>query len=76
MNQYTGEDYYQIWNEKSVLADCFRKLGLTDLANQLHTEPLNGDIIEKYVALAKKHAQKNQDTDVIDRLCFAGLIYG
>ena len=76
MSNYIGEDFYQIWNQKSVLADCFRKLGRADLANELHTGPLNGDIIEKYVVLAKKHAEKNQDNDVIERLCFAGLIYG
>lgn len=66
---------YDIWNERSVVADCLRKIGLTDLASEVHTQPINGDII-KFIHLIQEIAEKNKDNDVLDRLYFAGLIYG
>lgn len=66
---------YEIWNERSVISDCLRKLGLASLASEVHTQPLNGDIIV-YIHLIQEIAEKNKDNDVLDRLYFAGLIYG
>lgn len=71
-----GEVLYDIWNRKTVVADCLHKLGLTKEASHVHTDPFNSYIIDAYVNLAKKTAEQKGDNEVIDILCFAGLIYG
>jgi hypothetical protein len=76
MNNYNQDANYEIWKERIVIAECLRTLGLTTLASQIHTEPNNGDIIDSYIQLLQEVAEKTNDNDVIDRLCFAGLIYG
>lgn len=75
MNEYLGDKDYAIWKERSIIADCLRDLGLSDLATQLHTPTCNGDIMP-YIHLIQKIADKTKNNDVLDRLYFAGLIYG
>jgi hypothetical protein len=75
MNNY-GDAHYAIWSERSVIADCLRKLGLDKLANGVHTPDIKEDIIANYVNLIKMIAEATKDNDVLDRLYFAGLIYG
>ena len=76
MNSHFGDRDYSIWCEKLVIADCLRKLGLESMANILHTDKINESIMENYVKIAHKLALNLNDEDVIERLCYAGLIYG
>lgn len=76
MNNIYIDPSYDMWKHKSILSDCLYDLGFKNLARQIHTVEYNQDIIEEYVTLAKTLSQISNDNDVIDRLCFAGLIYG
>lgn len=69
-------EFYDIWSERMVLSDCLSKLGLPDMANEIHTGKVNQDIINTYVKIAHKLALTLNDNDVIERLCITGLIYG
>lgn len=74
---YNNEDpFYEIWNQKSVLADCLRSLGYKKLADQVHKSSPVGNIIDDYAKLTKALAEYSKDTEILDRLCFSGLIYG
>lgn len=71
-----GDQLYNLWNQRAVLADCLTAFGLKDLAALVHKAPINSDISDECVALIRKLAKNNNDSEVIERLCFAGLIYG
>jgi hypothetical protein len=73
---YQGNADYAIWSDKVVIADCLRKLGEEAKAIAIHTEKYNRDIINDYIKLIKDIAKERKDEDVLDRLYFAGLIYG
>lgn len=76
------EDYgiceadYAIWKERSVIADCLNDLNMPELAKEVHKAPVNGGIISKYLDIITRTADKVKHSDVLDRLYFAGLIYG
>ena len=76
MNNGFGEYDYQIWSQGVVIADCLRKYGLNDMASDLHKQAHDGDKITGYVNLINRIATSYKDNDVLDRLYFAGLIYG
>ena len=67
-----GDDHYTNYAERSIIADCLRDLGMHDLAK----EALKEGQITKFVSIIQKSADKLQHTDVLERLYFAGLIYG
>ncbi len=71
-----GDGLYGIWSTNVILADCLRELGFKGLANELHTHAMNGGIIDNYIRLAQRTAESTNNTTVLERLCFAGLIYG
>lgn len=74
---YTHEDpFYNIWNQKSVLADCLRALGYKNLAEQVHKSPPIGNILNEYIKVTKELAEYSKDADILERLFFSGLIYG
>jgi hypothetical protein len=76
MNNQDGNAEYSIWNEKSIISDCFRKLGYAKLADQVHKNDMSGDIMESYIKLLANTARATKRHDVLEVLCYSGLIYG
>lgn len=72
---YNEDPYYNFWNQKMIVAECLRSLGFENLAQHLHKSSGFKEI-DEYTKLAEKLAQYHQNTDVLDRLYFSGLIYG
>lgn len=71
-----GEIDFEMWSIRSVIADCFKDLGLVNIANQAIQIPANDGIIDEYVAIIKNEAERKKDSNILDRLYFAGLING
>ncbi len=67
---------FAIWKERSVIADCLVDVGLPELAKEVHNAPANVGIISKYLDIITRTADKIKHSDVLERLYFAGLIYG
>jgi hypothetical protein len=71
-----GNQDYEIWNRTIVVSDCLRKLGYEKLAKVAHKHATNDAIISSYIKLIANTARAKLRHDVLDTLCFAGLIYG
>lgn len=65
---------YSIWRERSVVQDCLNDLGLIKLANTAMSA--DNKTIRKYLSIIKNEATKRRLDGILDRLYFAGLIYG
>jgi hypothetical protein len=65
---------YTTWRERAVIADCLRDLGYTELAQKAVTA--KQETVEKYLSIIEAEATKRNHGEIIERLCFAGLIYG
>ena len=76
MNNTYGDSDYAIWNERTVVSDCLRKLGYDKLAAKVHTPSVNGAIIDSYIKLIAHTARSLKKQDVLDLLAMSGLIYG
>jgi len=76
MNEDVCEADYAIWCERSTIADCFRDLNLPRLAEKVMDLPANIGIIEQYLSIIKREANRVKNIDVLSRLYFSGLIYG
>ncbi len=71
-----GEAAYAIWSERSVIADCLHDLGMKDLAPQAVKASTSPELISKFLNIIESTAKKLKRHDVLERLYFAGLIYG
>ena len=59
---------YALWQERSIMADCFLSLGLKDIAAKMMNISPNMAIIADYVAIIKHQAIAQQNIDVLDTL--------
>jgi len=76
-SQYNAsESDYSTWSTLSTIADALRDLGLKDKADEMMVSLSNKGIIDKYLSIIIKAADKDKHADVLERLYFAGLIYG
>jgi hypothetical protein len=65
---------YSVWRERSVIQDCLNELGLSKLAcNAMNAD---GKTIDKYLTIITTEAAKRRQDGILDKLYFAGLIYG
>lgn len=62
-------------NTRYVISDSLNSMGMTILANDA-IKQLDHVILNNYVSILEKAAIQNKRHDIIERLCFAGLIYG
>lgn len=62
---------YIDWNNNMMIADCLKDLGLGDLIDRS-----NNMQSKQYLSIIESKAKKLNRHDVIERLYFAGLIYG
>lgn len=62
-------------NQRYVISDSLKDLGMTILANDA-IKQLDHVILNNYVSILEKAAIHQRRHDIIERLCFAGLIYG
>ena len=67
---------YAMWCERPMIADCLVKLGLNKLAKEVIKAPANVGIISNYLSIIKAEAIKRRNSDVLNRLLAARLIYG
>lgn len=67
-------DYYHLWLERSVIADCLRIMGLNIMASKaVHPETPN-EIINRFLNIIKHEAAIANRHDVLEQLYSAGLI--
>ena len=76
MNDQKGHAEYALWEEKSVISDCFRTLGYIKLADIVHKNDVTSDTMESYIKLLANTARATKRHDVLEVLCYSGLIYG
>lgn len=67
---------YSRWNERHIIADCLHDLGLKELAPKAIHPDTSQELISKFLTIIESTAKKLNKHDVLERLCFAGLIYG
>lgn len=58
-----------------IVSDCLLKLGYRKLAIDAQTSS-HWEFVHEYVTIITREAKYRQDDDLLDRLAFAGLIYG
>lgn len=76
INNIAGDVAYEIWRKRTVIVDCLSSLGKKCLSKKLMKSPLNIHTHDKYLSIIKNIANKTNRHDVLERLYFAGLIYG
>jgi hypothetical protein len=76
MNELSSDGAFAIWSERSVIADCLVDLGMKDLATKAVIPHTSQEIINKFLVTIESTAKKLKRHDVLERLHFAGLIYG
>ena len=64
------------WNEMQLLSECYRDLGLQKFADRLLERKIKDSRINDYRNILVSIAKQRKNTDVLDRLYFAGFIYG
>lgn len=62
------------YNIRFMLVDILNSLGMKSIAHDTARQN-DGKIINMYIKIIENKARKNNDTDILDRLHFAGLIY-
>lgn len=58
-----------------IVSDCLLKLGYRRLALDAQRSS-HWEFVNEYVTIITREANYRQDDDLLDRLAFAGLIYG
>lgn len=58
-----------------IVSDCLLKLGYRKLALDAQRSS-HWEFVNEYVTIITREANYRQDDDLLDRLAFAGLIYG
>lgn len=76
MNNASCGNDFAIWKERSVIADCLRDLGMDDFAAKAIKPDTQQELIEKFLSIIQIEAYKLKKHDVLEKLSFAGLIYG
>ena len=75
MNEYNTIDTGDTTGENTwVIADCLRALGYKSLAILLDEK--NTGLIDDCIAIITDQAKRKGAHDVLERMHFAGLIYG
>lgn len=76
MYKLPNDGHYSMWNERAIIADCLSDIGLKDLAPKAMNPSTSTEIISKYLSIITSTANAQRRHDVLERLHFAGLIYG
>lgn len=71
----SGDAAYAVWSERSVISDCLVDLGMKDLSKKVSLTT-SQELISKFLNIIEREAKKLDRHDVLERLHFAGLIYG
>lgn len=69
------EGVTSLMQQMFVISDCLLKLGYRKLA-MLAQQADHWEFANDFVTLVSREARNRQDDDILDRLAFAGLIYG
>ena len=75
-NELNGDGAFAIWSERSVIADSLRDLGMDDFAKKALLPDTGFELINKFLSIIEIEARKLKRHDVLERLYFAGLVYG
>jgi len=67
---------FAIWKERSTVAECLRDLDMPILAVKSMQESATNELIDSFLHIIQREANRLQRHDVLERLFFAGLIYG
>jgi hypothetical protein len=62
------------YNIRFMLVDILKNLGMKSIANDAISQK-DANIISRYIKLIENKATKLNDTETLERLHFAGLIY-
>lgn len=71
-----ADGHYAIWNERVVISDCLKTMGLDLMAKKAMQPETSQEIIQRFLHIIEKEAKVAKRHDVLDALYFAGLIYG
>ena len=71
-----GEALGSIMMERYVIQECLNKYGYQSLAIDVVKTISNNERIKDYLIIIQREAKANKDEEVLERLYFAGLIYG
>ncbi len=75
-SELQGDSHYAIWSERSAIADCLSMIGKEDLAKRAVQPSTSQELIKKFLHIIEREATQTNRQDVLERLYFAGLIYG
>lgn len=64
---------YDIWRERSSIADCFRKLGLNSLADKAMDFKTSNEQIDHFLNIIKQESMISRNHDVIECLFNASV---
>lgn len=67
---------FAIWRERSTIAECLRDLDMPILAVKSMKDSATRELIDSFLNIIWREANRLQRHDVLERLFFAGLIYG
>ena len=67
---------FAIWKERSTIAECLRDLDMPVLAAKSTHKSATNELIDSFLHIITREANRLQRHDVLERLFFAGLIYG
>jgi len=70
-----GEITSHFLKQRYVISDALKQVGLTILAEDAGSQE-DEAILRAYLLKAERVAHQNQNTDVLEQLWSAGLIYG
>jgi hypothetical protein len=71
-----GHAAYADWSERSTIADYSRSLGYNDIADKAMHYATPRELISKFLNIIETEAKAAKRHDVLEQLCFAGLVYG
>lgn len=67
---------YRIYEERQLIRDCLKNIGLEKIANSAIKPETPQRIINAFVAIIENEAVNSKRHDVLEQLYFAGLSYG
>ena len=75
-NELNGDGAYAIWSQRSTIADCLQDLDMPVLAVKAMKPTATRELIDSFLHIIQREANRLQRHDVLERLFFAGLVYG
>ena len=74
--QLTEDSEYAIWRERHVIVDCLRDLELPVPSKEIMKSTAPHELVDYVLRIIQREAKLLKRHDVLERLSFAGLVYG